>query len=320
MNDDYIGFIKLTGESIEDGVVSADSAAKILKNIDRLMNRAIKKEYPELAGVNLKIPVVVRKGSWEALIPNSLVEWVITAVGAGGTTYVVTAAKQLATNDIGEKGIKEAAKSSLRTLQAVIKLHKHLGSKKRNLEGVKFKDNNKLLSIPNSEGKYIDVAKSDFDQYYTFPEDILKELADSTATDQTLEVGRRVDSQDIVESITYADREAFGLMDDEDVVETDILFPELKHGDQVELLGEVTRGNNQSNSIGFKYEGHILTCSPKDKRVIDYRDQMFSKCIMRGTVIRVTDLTFLQSNRPRIYFTELEQVEVEDNQTDMFSV
>lgn len=312
--EEIIGYFKITGKSIENGVISAKSAYMVLESIDRTVNRAIKRKYPELSGIQLDIPVEIKKGSWQALIPDSLVDWVITAVGTGAITYATTAAKKMAENDFDKKGIKEATVSGIKTLQSVIKLHKHLkGSKNRKINGVKFKDNNKTLSIPNDEGKFIDISKSDFDDYYNFPENILKELAESPTNDQTLSIGVVEDGVTVEENIGYKDRSLFGITDSLENNTIDVLFPELRHGDKVELIGEVTRGNNQSNSMGFKYKEHILTCFPSKGRVSDFKQQLFSKCIIRGEVIRVTDMTFTESNRPRIKFDDLEMI-VEDDQ------
>lgn len=319
-DEEIIGYIKITGDSVKDGVISARSASNILNSVDRLMSRAIKKRYPDLAGVELDIPVKVQKGSWEALIPSGLVDWVITGAGLSATAYMTTAAKKMAENDFNKKGVKEAAKSGIKTLQNVVKLHKHLkGNKTKKIDGIKFKDNNQVLSIPDESGNYIDVPKNDYDEYFNFPEGIIKELAESPTSDQTLHIGRQENNQVIEEDIKYEDRPFFGLDKDVDQSNSDALFPELRHGDEVELTGEVTRGNNQSNSIGFKYKGHIITCHPATSKVSDFKEQMFSKCIIRGTISRVNDMTFVQSNRPHINFHELEIIEEDDGQVGLFS-
>jgi len=37
----------------------------------------------------------------------------------------------------------------------------------------------------------------------------------------------------------------------------DFIFPEIQHEDEVRLEGKLTRGNEQSNTVGFEYQGHI---------------------------------------------------------------
>lgn len=60
-DEKIIGYFKITGESIENGVISAKSASMVLESIDRTVNRAIKRKYPELTGIQLDIPVEIKR-------------------------------------------------------------------------------------------------------------------------------------------------------------------------------------------------------------------------------------------------------------------
>ncbi len=97
------------------------------------------------------------------------------------------------------------------------------------------------------------------------------------------------------------------------------LFPELIHDLFVELEGHITRGNENSNTIGFMYEGHILTCYPSSGNIKDFKSTLFTNCTLRGYVDRLHKKTgeFIEK-RPRIKFVEIISNESDENQKKLF--
>jgi hypothetical protein len=93
-----------------------------------------------------------------------------------------------------------------------------------------------------------------------------------------------------------------------------VLFPELKHGMNVVLDGEVTRGNETTNSIGFRYNDHILTAYPKTGSVVRYKSTLFLKAKIFGTISRVDELGKIAANRPKIIFDDIVSEKVESQQ------
>ena len=105
--------------------------------------------------------------------------------------------------------------------------------------------------------------------------------------------------------------------DDDDEGE-DTLFPELKHAQSVQLEGEVTRGNERANSIGFGYQGHIITCLPKEGSIVRFKATLFLKCRIHGVISRSDDKGGFEAKRPKIIFTNIELLEDEENNLPLF--
>ncbi|MDR5671215.1 hypothetical protein KPA97_68455, partial [Burkholderia cenocepacia] len=72
------------------------------------------------------------------------------------TAYVTNAAKKMAEKDFDGVGFKDIFKTALEALKWIARIGKHLGSlDKRQFDDVKFKENNKLIGIPNESGEYL---------------------------------------------------------------------------------------------------------------------------------------------------------------------
>ena len=84
-----------------------------------------------------------------------------------------------------------------------------------------------------------------------------------------------------------------------------IVFPELKHDAYVELEGYVTRGNENTNTIGFQYMDHILTCRSIKKSIVDYKPELFTNCLIKGYVDRTDKFGKFIEKKPRINFIDL---------------
>ena len=99
----------------------------------------------------------------------------------------------------------------------------------------------------------------------------------------------------------------------------EILFPDLIHGQYIELEGHVTRGNENANTIGFEYKNHILTCLLAQGNITKYKNLLFTNCIIKGYVDRLDKEGNIKEKRPRINFNELLLNQGEEPGLDLFN-
>jgi hypothetical protein len=88
---------------------------------------------------------------------------------------------------------------------------------------------------------------------------------------------------------------------------------------EVSLDGLVTRGNGMSNSIGFLYQGHILTCTPQEGNIIKHKNRLFLPAKIIGTISRYNTKTKKDDDpRPKIIFNNLLPI-TPPNQGELFT-
>lgn len=134
---------------------------------------------------------------------------------------------------------------------------------------------------------------------------------------RTLTIGSVMRNGEIDEEIVdLRDKGIF--CEEEEDLEEDVLFPELVHGDYVILEGEVTRENKISNSMGFKYNDHILTAYPETGSIVRYKPLLFLKCRLFGTVDRIDEKGRIGARRPKLIFSNLEPLEQDNGNSDLF--
>ncbi|WP_156441398.1 MULTISPECIES: hypothetical protein [unclassified Burkholderia] len=131
-------------------------------------------------------------------------------------------------------------------------------------------------------------------------------LAANIDTETTLSIGVLVDGKIDQEIITAREKSIFS--DDEDELIDELLFPELVHGATVSLTGEVTRENKTSQSMGFKYQGHILTAHPETRNIVPYKPMLFETCRLIGVVDRMDEKGRIGAKRPKLIFSSLEPI------------
>ena len=296
---------------MEEGYLDARKSADALLGVDEAVRFFVGKQVPSLRNTEYELPVRIRKGSWEALIPHDLPTLLQTLGGAAATAYAISAAKKMAENDVGEVGLRDIFRTSLKAILWAIRIGKHLGSlTKRNLEYVEWRADNTEVGIPNDIGDILFVPTSYFKLYGQIPATLLTKLASVIEEDRKLSVGVRDGGQDDIVSVSFADKKVFcPSIEDE-------LFPELTHGLAIELEGLVTRGNENANTIGFQYNGHILTCYPDDGSIVRFKPELFLKCKIIGTITRIDRIGNPTELRPKIIFNDLVPLENEPSTPD----
>lgn len=318
--EEYLAYFKFEGETVKDGYLDARKSAEALIGIDEIFRYFLYKKSPELSSMEFELPVRTRKGSWETLIPENIGEWVQLVLGTGATYYTGSLIKKMAQNDIGEKGFKDVFKSIVKGIKWIVQIGKHLKTlNKKKFEKFEIKDANgvQFIGIYNDKKEILYVPKIYLELFTEIPETIFSRLTKIVEDERALKIGfSKKESNDKDDfkgdvSISINDKKIF-YKEKED----DILFPELVHNQYVELKGHITRGNENSNTIGFAYSNHILTCYPISGNIVEDRTYFFGDCILKGYVNRLDKNGVYKEKKPRIAYMEI--IKVEDNKPNMF--
>ncbi len=311
----YLGYLKYFGKSVDDGFLDAKKAANALIGFDEILRYFIYQESSSFQDLDFEIPVKIEKGSWLAYIPDTIQEWLMTGGGIATTTYLTTAAKKMAENDFKEIGFKTIFKNAFKSICWVIKLTSHLKTtKKEKFENLKFRNNNTEVGIFNKNGELLFVPIDTLELYKKCPDSLFSKVAQIIEEDRELEIGLE-NSDDNKAFIKYPDRYVFYSEDEED---DEIVLPELIHGQHVELEGHTTRGNEKTNTLGFLYKDHVLTCKPQKGSIVSHKINLFDNCLIRGVVDRIDKFGNFKEKKPRIIFSELIRIRPLGQQQKLF--
>lgn len=299
--NEYIGYLKYQGDLVKDGYLDARKAATALIGFDEVLRYFVYQESPRFKEIDFEIPVKIEKGSWIAFIPDTIQEWLMTGGGIAATTYLTAAAKKLAENDFKEVGIKDLFKQAFHGLFWVIKLSTHLKSlKKSKFEKVKFRNENREVGIQNEEGEILYMPIEYLEFYTNCPDSLFSKISEIIEPEREIEIGLHGQTEKAL--ISYDNKGIFYSKKEED---EDIVLPELKHGDYVEIEGHITRGNENTNTLGFLYLDHILTCKPREGSITKYKTNLFSNVLIKGFVNRLDKDGLFKEKKPRIEILEL---------------
>jgi hypothetical protein len=312
--NEYIGYLRYHGELVKDGYLDARKAANALIGFDEVLRYFIHQESPRFQEVEFEIPVKIEKGSWLAFIPDTIQEWLLTGGGIAATTYLTTAAKKLAENDFKDVGIKDLFKKAFQGFYWVVKLGTHIGTlKKSKFENVKFRNDNKEVGILNENGETLFIPIEYLDFYTNCPDSLFSKISEIIEPERELEIG--LSDKEETASIKYSDKEIFFVKKEDD---DEIVLPELKHGDYVELTGHITRGNENSNTLGFLYNNHILTSKLREGSIIRFKSNLFSNVLIKGYIDRLDKNGFFKEKKPRVEIIELTEI-IEKEDRNFFS-
>lgn len=306
-NNEILAYIKYEGELVKDGYLDARKSGEVLVGIDELLRYFIYQENPEVKNFEFEIPVRVRKGSWEAIFPENIESYALSAFGlwmAG--KYAGSALEEIAKNDFKDVSLKLVFKTAFENILKVIKLAKHLETLvKKKFDHVEFSDNNELVKITNEKGENLWVTVEILELYSNCPQTIFHKLTKIVEEGRELTIGIDEGKNYVEEKITTKYKYIFSKTEDED----EIILPELRHNEYVELQGHITRGNEKANTIGFLYQGHILTCFPDTGNIKQHKSKLFNNCVLKGFVDRLDKDGNIIEKRPRIRFIEVEDIE-----------
>lgn len=304
-------FIRYEGELVKDGYLDARKAGEALVGIDELLRYFIYQENPSIKEFEFDIPVRVRKGSWEIILPDNIDSLYIAGIALAtwmAKSYFGSALSEIAKNDFKDVSLKALFKNALKNAIDVIKLSKHLNTlSKKKFDKVLFADNKELVKITNDNGGELWFHVEILELYTDCPQSIFDKLARIVEEKRELIIGVYDQGETIQEKISYSNKGIFSKTDEEEII-----LPELIHGAYVELEGRITRGNEQSNTIGFLYQGHIITCLPEKGNIKRYRGILFSNCLIKGLVDRKDKDGNIKEKKPRILLIEAINLEQPD--------
>jgi len=295
--------IKYEGKQVEDGFLDARTAANALIGIDESLRYFIYQEGVDMQKLPFEIPVKIQKGSWEALFPDNIDEVLIKGLLTwGAAKYGGTALSEMAKNDFKNIGFKDVFKSAFKKMTWVMRIAIHLGTISiKKLSSIKFTDNNTKAHITNAKNETLEVPVEFLEAFTECPEYLFDKLSKVVDVERKLVVLYTDDKEKLEVKVDHTQRRIFVKQDESD----EVLFPALNHGDYVELEGHITRGNEQENTIGFQFDGHILTCYPETGKITDYKDALFLNCTVKGYIDRLDKNGELNHKRPRIRFTQI---------------
>ncbi len=321
----YIGYLKYSGRAVESGLLDTRKSAEALLGFDEILRYFVIKEDSSLKDIDFEIPVRIKSGSWEALIPE-VIDKLLTPSGIVTATlaaYSITTARIAATDGISETGfakdIKKVFRKAIQSAQWVIKIKSHLGTFNRSkFEDIKFIYNSKEIGIPNDNKDYLYVPKKYFDLFSDCPKKLFSKNAHIVERERILKIGVIKDDQ-VREEVSITEKEKFIFYSE--IEDDNILFPELKHGQSVELEGAITRGNEKTDTLGFEYKGHILTCKPCDGNIASFKHKIVSRKVghifprvkIIGIIDRKNNNGDFKEKRPTIIFSDIVTIEIQDD-------
>lgn len=309
-NNEEVGFVKYEGAAVQPGILDAGKAGLALTGLDELLRYFNAKQSIDLAKAEYEIPIQVRPGSWEALI--------MAGAGVFAAAYLRNAGQAMAKKDFEDIGLKDVFKRSLKAAIYLIRLAKHTSKLKGwDLENVKWRNNNSEVGISNKDGDYEYLPVEFLEWYKKMPPQILKKMAQVVEKERSLIVAVFDDGVVLEEKITIREKRIFVMNADEEV-DDEFLFPELEQGMLVTLEGRLTRGNAETNSVGLNYKSHILNCVPEAGSVVQYKPALFLRCVVEGTVTRWHKNYLVAERKPTIIFKQITQLE-SDSQESLFS-
>lgn len=227
------------------------------------------------------------------------------------TAYFTTAAQRMADRDFENIGFKDILSKSISAIKWFARIGKHLGSVTiKKFEDVTFSPNNNLIGIKNEQGETLYVPKEILDVYTHTSPNLLERIAINIEEGRELRIGTNINGN--FDEVTISTKEKWIFCKSPDDLEDSVTLPELVHGDAVILEGEVTRENKTTNSMGFKYKGHILTSYPQIGSIVPYKDILFLKCRIFAVVSRMDEYGFITAKRPKLFFSSIEPIDTQD--------
>lgn len=304
-----VGYMKLWGDNVPDGIVGASAAGNALLGFDVCLRYFNRKQSPALLKTEYEIPVKTTDGSW--------IVWVLgSGVAVFAAAYLRKAAEKMAENDFKDVGLKDVIRKSVDALKTLIDLIKHTKGKPDFAStGLNWQIGEGRVGVENEDGVTIYVPIEYFKWYLDLPPNMLSQIVSVVGVNRTLTVGVNRDGR--YETATVAEDDKGYFITSAAANDDEFLFPELKHGDFVRLEGRLTRGNANSNSVGLEYNGHVINCIPEAGNIRRYKPALFLQCIVEGTISRLSRQSNIAEKRPTIIVSSIIPLE-SDDQTDLF--
>ena len=324
IKEKYIGCLKYYGESsVKDGLLDMRKSAEALMGFDEILRHFLIKEDSSFIGVDFEIPVRIRKGSWEAVIPE-IIDKLLSPTGIISTVakvYLLATATKAAEDGLFKTGaakdIKAVFREAIKSAQWVIRIGSHLGTlDKKEFENAKINQKTQEIQVPNKDGEVLTIPKKYLDLYSECPEGLFSKNASIIENERNMEISVFENGKKEKVSITEKEKTIFYRKKEDG----NILFPELKHGQNIELEGSITRGNEKRNTLGFEYQERILTCRPEQGSIVNFKNQIvarapnhiFPKIKIIGVIDRTDEYGSFNAKKPMIVFSKIVPFENEN--------
>jgi len=313
IEEGYLGYLKYDGKAVEDGIMDACDSATALLGFDEAFRYFIQKENPSWEKEDLNLPVRIERGCWEIMVPAGL------TVFAG--YYLKATAEKAGSDGLFETGfakdLNKVLGAALISFTWVMKISKHVGGvgDKLKLENAKLQDVDNCI-VFSDENEPLIVPRKFFELYQNCPPTLFSKCAKNIDEGRELEIGL-FERGEIVDAIRIYPEEKFIFYQEKDDVQ-EVLFPELEHGMVVELEGEITRVTESENTLGFRYQDHVLSCKPehgekiasfKHKIISQQDNHIFPKVKIIGVVDRKDKNDEFKAHRPSIVFSDIQRIE-----------
>ncbi|MBU0679169.1 MAG: hypothetical protein KJ626_13780 [Verrucomicrobia bacterium] len=313
IEEGYLGYLKYDGDAVEEGIMDARLSAEALLGFDEVYRYFIKQEKPSWQDEDLNLPVRIERGCWEIMIPAGM------AVFAG--YYLKATAEKAGQDGLFETGtvkdLNRVLKAALVSLKWIVRISKHVGGvgEKDRIRNAKIQDMDHVVVYDSNEAPLV-VPQDYLDMYTNCPAALFGRCTRIIEEGRELEIGS-FESNEVIDPVRVfpEERSIFYREKDED---QDILFPEFEHGMSVELDGEITRVTESTNTLGFRYQEHVLFCKPREgkpiasfkQKIISRQDgHIFPKVRMIGVIDREDVYGNFKAHKPGIVFSDIQRLE-----------
>lgn len=318
-SDQYIGVFTYHGFGVARGMLSAQDSAQAIMGADAVTRYFLLALYPFLASRELEIPMGVQRNLAQVGVPG---DWFALKKQSDEASAPSVAQEVMA--GAPREGFVSAqmVREALTAAQWVMRIAMHMGTMKKGgvhdaLDHASVADSstldNVVVGLSNSDEVVLDVPMKFVTLFLECPDKLFAKSVRLVNYGRSFVLG--VDSVRV--SVTHKYRGIFYAEESKGSV----VLPELVHGAEVEFEGTVTRVNEKTNTLGLAYGGQTLLCAPKAQALAQFKEEIvstsaqriYSRVRVRGIVSRADAKGGLGARVPRIYFTQIVQVPVEDS-------
>lgn len=316
MNENKIGYLKYEGESFSDGYVDAKKQAEAILGFDESFRSIIAIENSKFQQLDYSIPVKIEQGSLIIFL-GAISPFVFKYMSKAGE---VVAEKGFSELGIIKNDLPKLQKTTLKILQSIVKISKHVGS----IKNKKFKkiipkeiNDQNYVEITNDNDEVLLVLKKHHDIFIKIPDKILSKNVKLINSNEKLIIGVFEGHKEEVVEICQVDKVIF--YDSNDDVDEEIILPDLKHGDTVtDLEGKINKVIENKNKFSFDYNNHIIDCllekgarvgKFKNKIISEDRESIFAKVKISGIVSREDKDGLPTAKKPKIILSNIKKIE-----------
>lgn len=276
-DNDYIMSVKYDGANLDHGMMDAKKLSVVLDGFDEILKFFLFKECSEPEVKDIEIPVKISKGSVDISIPQ-IIEQIVSFKSIVGA-YAINTAIQSAKDGFFETGfvndLRKLINCAAISAMWVIKIAKHLNGFEKSTNDIKIIPNSSEVELVSDDGVILRVPIKEFERYLESNEKIFSKSVSILNNKTSFTLSLQTESGFESVTITHNEKAIFCIEDKND--DDTVSLPELEHGEYVEIVGEIIRLTENTNSIGLSYRGHTITCKPDHKCIVYYKDKIVSK-------------------------------------------